>query len=81
MDLSLSSLGQEKKFDNRLDLPFKNYIRTRTDGLATALQNMHLGDHWTVYVPYQLGYGSADKGNIPPYSILIYDVTLVDIIK
>lgn len=70
-----------KKFDNRLDLPFKNYVRTCTDGLATALQNMHLGDHWTVYVPYQLGYGSTDKGNIPPYSILIYDVTLVDIIK
>lgn len=27
------------------------------DGLATALQQMHIGDRWRIYVPYQLGWG------------------------
>ena len=30
-----------------------------TVGFATALMNMHKGDRWRVYVPYQLGYGTS----------------------
>ena len=51
-----------------------------TDGLSTALQNMHIGDRWMVYVPYQLGYGTTDQSTnvvVPAYSMLIYDVRLV----
>lgn len=50
-----------------------------TDGLATALQHMHIGDRWTVYVPYQLGYGTtaSTSPSVPAYSMLIYDVELV----
>ena len=29
------------------------------DGLATALQQMHIGDRWRLYVPYQLGWGAV----------------------
>ena len=46
------------------------------DGVATALQNMHIGDHWVVYIPYQLGYGSSKSGSIPAYSNLIFDLRL-----
>lgn len=50
-----------------------------TDGLSTALQQMHIGDRWQVYVPYQLGYGKTDTTtpSVPGYSVLVYDVTLV----
>lgn len=52
-----------------------------TEGLSTALQNMHIGDRWTVYVPHQLGYGSSTTVSssltLPAYSALTYDVTLV----
>ena len=54
------------------------------DGFSTALQNMHIGDRWKVYVPYNLGYGTTDNKNsttgaviVPAYSTLIFDVTLV----
>lgn len=54
------------------------------DGFSTALQNMHIGDRWKVYVPYNLGYGIKDNKNsntgavvVPAYSTLVYDVTLV----
>ena len=54
------------------------------DGFATALQNMHIGDRWKVYIPYTLGYGIKDNKDsstgsviVPAYSTLVYDVTLV----
>jgi len=49
-------------------------------GWITALLHMHRGDHRRVYIPHQLGYGSDDKTSdgIPPYSTLIFDITLVD---
>ena len=60
-------------------------------GFTTALMNMHKGDHWTVYVPYNLAYGTSDytpkdsQGNvtgstIPAYSMLKFDLTLIDFI-
>ena len=40
---------------------------------------MHKGDHWTIYIPYQLGYGSSKTGSVPAYSTLIFDLRLVGI--
>lgn len=47
------------------------------NGFSTALQKMHIGDRWMVYIPYNLGYGTSDNGTIPAYSTLIFDITLV----
>ena len=48
------------------------------DGFTTALMSMHRGDHWIVYIPYQLGYGSTSTGLVPAYSTLIFDLRMVD---
>lgn len=55
-------------------------VSTCVDGMATALQHMHRGDHWIVYIPETLGYGSQDMTatGLPPYSVLIFEMTLVD---
>lgn len=47
-------------------------------GFTTALQHMHRGDRWRIYVPYQLGYNKTEKTGIPIYSTLIFDLALVD---
>jgi FKBP-type peptidyl-prolyl cis-trans isomerase FklB len=47
-------------------------------GFTTALMHMHKGDHWRVTVPYQLGYGTSDSGDIPAYSTLIFEIRLED---
>lgn len=47
------------------------------DGFATAMQNMHIGDKWRVYIPYQLGYGKKGAKTIPAYSTLIFEIILV----
>ena len=46
------------------------------DGFATALMHMHVGDHWMVYIPYQLGYGTTGNGSIPGYSMLRFELAL-----
>lgn len=45
-------------------------------GFTTALQNMHAGDRWKVYIPSALGYGSSAQSSIPAYSVLVFDLTL-----
>ena len=51
------------------------------DGFTTALMNMHEGDRWTVYMPYQLGYGTSASSSIPAYSLLTFDITLVSFFR
>jgi len=49
------------------------------EGFTTALQNMHKGDYWRVYIPYDLMYGSASSTSYPAYSNMIFDIALVDV--
>jgi FKBP-type peptidyl-prolyl cis-trans isomerase FklB len=50
-------------------------------GWTEALQMMPVGAKWRLYVPYHLAYGERGAGSkIPPYSALVFDVELLDII-
>ena len=49
-------------------------------GWTEALQLMHEGDKWTLYIPYDLAYGERGAGGqIPPYSALVFDVELIKV--
>ena len=63
-------------FDESISVPSKLGLAGLVDGFSTALQHMHIGDHWLVYIPYQLGYGSQEYGEVQPYSTLVYDMAL-----
>ena len=58
-----------------------NVVSNFRDGFATALQHMHQGDRWRVFIPYQLGYGTSDYLSIPAYSVMIFDVALIDFVS
>ena len=47
-----------------------------------ALQLMRPGDEWTLYVPPSQGYGEEGAGNgeIPPNSVLIFRIELIDVL-
>ncbi len=50
-------------------------------GWTEALQMMTVGSKWRLYVPYQLAYGEQGAGGaIGPYSTLVFDVELLDIV-
>ena len=51
---------------------------TLVTGFTTALMNMHKGDHWLVYIPYQLGYNTSSQGSVTAYSNLVFDIALLD---
>lgn len=58
-------------------VPAQFYVGGLIDGFTTALQHMHIGDVWRVYIPYNLGYGESGSSSIPGYSTLIFDIALV----
>lgn len=49
-------------------------------GWTEVLQLMPVGSKFQVYIPYQLAYGERDMGTIKPYSALIFDIELLDIL-
>ena len=65
------------------DVPALMCVNQNVIGFATAMMHMVTGDHWRIYVPYNLGYGTTDKStsSIPAYSTLIFDVRLARIYK
>lgn len=50
-------------------------------GWTEALQLMPVGSKWMLYVPYGLGYGARQMGQIPPFSTLVFEVELLGIEK
>ena len=63
------------------DSIYRSKPNANVEGWMIALTRMHVGDSCTVIVPYQQGYGSTKKGDLLPYSMLIFDIKLVDIYK
>ena len=50
-------------------------------GWTEALQLMNKGAKWKLFIPYNLAYGEqGSPGGIPPYSALVFDVELLDIL-
>jgi FKBP-type peptidyl-prolyl cis-trans isomerase FklB len=49
-------------------------------GWTEALQLMNAGSKWRLYVPSELAYGEQGVGSIPPHSVLVFDVELLDVL-
>lgn len=64
--------------DERVAVPAKMGVSTAVAGFATALQHMHKGDVWWVYIPADLAYGGQLTGAVLPYSTLTFYVNLVE---
>jgi FKBP-type peptidyl-prolyl cis-trans isomerase FklB len=51
-------------------------------GWVEALQLMPVGSKWKLYIPYDLAYGEHGAGQmIAPFSALIFEVELLEIVK
>ncbi len=70
-------------FDSSVDrgVPAEFPVNGVIAGWTEALQLMPVGSKWRLYVPYNLAYGERGAGGkIGPYSALIFDVELIDIL-
>ena len=56
----------------------------RGKGLIPAwlevLPLMRPGDEWIITVPPEMGYGESGQGPIPPNSVLIFRIELIDVL-
>ena len=71
-----------KQFDSSYDRkePLKITLNKVIKGWTEGVQLMTLGSTYRFYIPYQLGYGENGAGqDIPPYSVLIFDIELIKI--
>ncbi len=62
--------------DPTVNVPASFQVNGLIDGVVTALQYMHVGDHWILYIPQQMAYGTTSKNQIPKYSALMFEINL-----
>lgn len=67
------------EFNPAISVPAEFAMAGMIDGWTTAVQHMHAGDIWTVYMPYKLAYGIEQTGSVPGYSALKYWINLVEV--
>ena len=70
-----------KEFDNsyKRNCPEAFRLCDVIDGWQIALQQMHVGDKWMIYIPSEMGYGSKVCAGIPGFSTLVFEVELLGI--
>lgn len=75
------SLMNGKVFDNSFSRKCPEAFRVNDliAGFQIALVNMHIGDHWIVYIPADKGYGKMRAGDIPAFSTLIFEIELISV--
>ena len=76
------SLIDGRVFDNSYDrhCPEAFRVNQLISGFQIALVNMHIGDHWLVYIPSEMGYGERGAGrDIPGNSTLLFEIELLNI--
>ncbi|WP_392566981.1 FKBP-type peptidyl-prolyl cis-trans isomerase [Utexia brackfieldae] len=70
-------------FDSSVErgMPAEFPVNGVIPGWVEALQLMSVGAKWQLFIPQELAYGERGAGaDIPPYSALIFDVELLDIL-
>lgn len=54
-------------------------LRDLITGWIIALQQMHVGDKWEIYIPAEKAYGKLNQPGIPGGSTLIFEIELVGV--
>lgn len=74
-------LDKDGKKPTEFDSPTDFAVNGVIPGWTTALQYMHPGERWMLYIPYQSAYGESDYNGILGYSALTFDLVLEEVVK
>lgn len=69
-----------RKFDSSLGgAPLACRLCDLIEGWIIALQQMHVGDKWELYLPADVAYGKFSQPGIPGGSTLVFEVELLGV--
>ena len=72
--------GEEFESSYKRGEPITYPVTQVVKGWTEALQLMHIGDKWKLYIPSELGYGDRGSGAaIPGGATLIFEIELMDV--
>lgn len=72
--------GREFDSSYKRDAPASFPVKGVIQGWTEALQLMHVGDKWQLFVPSELAYGASKRSElIEPNSTLIFEIELLDV--
>lgn len=75
-DHSSKGSPAEDVFNPEFAQPTMFLVSNNIEGFTTALQKMHIGDRWLVYIPSEMGYREVSNKVIPGYSMLTFELQL-----
>lgn len=73
--------GQEFESSISLPEPVKFNVLQVMKGWTEGLLLMNAGAKYRFYIPQDLAYGESGGGPIEPFSALVFDIELIDVIK
>ena len=76
--------GKGLQFDSSVGatpLPFTVGSGQVIEGFDRGVTGMRVGGARRIVIPPSLGYGAARNNSIPPYSTLVFEVELVEIVE
>ncbi len=70
-----------KVFDSSVERgePIEFPVNGVIPGWTEALKLMKPGDKWQLFIPSDLAYGPQGRGSIPPNSVLVFEVELLEV--
>ncbi|MBC5774196.1 FKBP-type peptidyl-prolyl cis-trans isomerase [Pontibacter sp. KCTC 32443] len=72
-----SNLKFDSSWDKADAFEFRVEDGNVIDGWVEGMQEMKVGGHYFLYVPSYLAYGPYGSGNVPPNSVLIFDIDVL----
>ncbi|MBR5455632.1 MAG: FKBP-type peptidyl-prolyl cis-trans isomerase [Bacteroidaceae bacterium] len=67
-------------FDSSRGFPVEKRVGDMVPGLAEIVMTLPAGTQCKAYIPWELGYGAKGSRGIAPYSALVYDLEIVEVV-
>lgn len=80
---ALDAVNEKRKLADKYQ-PIKANIgpdASMIQGFKEGLQQLHVGDNATIFIPYHLAYGEYGNRGIPGKSNLIFEVEIIELLK
>ncbi|KAB1067686.1 peptidylprolyl isomerase [Tamlana haliotis] len=80
---ALGAVNKKRKFANKYH-PITAELKPNAHmipGFKEGLQQLHVGDKATLFIPYHLAYGDSGTRGIPGKSNLIFEVEILELLK